>query len=61
MSGLPKVAICGLFGVSRQSYYRKKWRAAQIKDRATGVVESVEKIRAEMPRIGGRKLYHMLA
>lgn len=60
MSGLPKVAICDLFGVSRQSYYRKKWRAAQIKDRATEVVESVEKIRAEMPRIGCRKLYYML-
>ena len=60
MSGLPKVAICELFGVSRQSYYRKKWRAAQIKDRATEVVESVEKIRAEMPRVGCRKLYYML-
>ena len=60
MSGLPKVAICELFGVSRQSYYRKKWRAAQIKDRATKVVESVEKIRAEMPRVGCRKLYYML-
>ena len=60
MSGLPKVAICELFGVSRQSYYRKKWRATQIKNRATEVVESVEKIRAEMPRIGCRKLYYML-
>ena len=60
MSGLPKVAICELFGVSRQSYYRKKWRASWIKNRATEVVESVEKIRAEMPRVGCRKLYHML-
>lgn len=60
MSGLPKVTICELFGVSRQSYYRKKWRATQIKARATEVVENVEKIRAEMPRIGCRKLYYML-
>lgn len=60
MSGLPKVTICELFGVSRQSYYRKKWRADQSQDRAKEVVGSVEKIRAEMPRIGCRKLYHML-
>ena len=60
MSGLPKGAICELFGVSRQSYYRKKWRVSNGKERAKKVVESVEKIRAEMPRIGCRKLYHML-
>lgn len=60
MSGLPKGAICELFGVSRQSYYRKKWRVSNGRERAKKVVESVEKIRAEMPRIGCRKLYHML-
>lgn len=60
MSGLPKVAICELSGVSRQSYYRKKWSSARQKDRAGIVVQSVEKIRAEMPRVGCRKLYHML-
>ena len=56
MSGLPKGAICELFGVSRQSYYRKNGRVSNGKERAKKVVESVEKIRAEMPRIGCRKL-----
>ncbi|MCQ2222057.1 MAG: IS3 family transposase [Prevotella sp.] len=54
------MAICELSGVSRQSYYRKKWSSARQKDRAGIVVQSVEKIRAEMPRVGCRKLYHML-
>lgn len=60
MSGLPKVAICELSGVSRQSYYRRKWSSAQKRERAGTVVQSVERIRAEMPRVGCRKLYHML-
>ena len=60
MNGLSKSVICGLFGVSRQSYYRKKWRIETNTNRIEMAIENVEKIRAEMPRIGGRKLYHML-
>lgn len=60
MSGLSKVAICKLSGVNRQSYYRRKWSTAKTKERAESVVRSVEMIRAEMPRVGCRKLYHML-
>jgi putative transposase len=49
-----------LSGVNRQVYYRriKRKRIKQIK--ATEVISMVQNIRKQMPRIGTRKLYHML-
>ena len=52
--------ICKLLGISRQKYYRNKWSLSSNRKRATEVVDMVQIIRAEMPRIGTRKLYSML-
>ena len=52
--------VCLLLGVTRMSYYRNKWRKSRYENKATEVLRMVEKIRMEMPRIGTRKLHHML-
>ncbi len=52
--------VCRLLGISRQRYYRQKWRMDKSRRRAAGAVELVRAVRMEMPRIGTRKLYHML-
>lgn len=52
--------ICGLLGISRQKYYRNEWSIARSRNRATIAVSMVEEVRSEMPRLGTRKLYHVL-
>ncbi len=52
--------ICRLLGISRQKYYRQRWSISRGRQRATEIVDMVQEIRLEMPRIGTRKLYHML-
>jgi len=49
-----------LFGMSRQSYYRSGWRTKQRQDVASQVVCMVQNIRLDLPKVGTRKLYHML-
>ena len=49
-----------MFGVDRQVYYRRKQSFQRRKSRAVQVVELVETIRFQMPRIGVRKLYFLL-
>ena len=51
---------CNLFGYSRQVYYRSKKRVSKNRDRAELVVGLVKSVRMIMPRIGGKKLYHIL-
>ena len=51
---------CNLFGCDRQVYYRSKSRMLKNQNRATQVVLLIRPIRNKMPRIGGRKLYHIL-
>ena len=51
---------CNLFGYSRQVYYRSKNRVSKNRDRAEQVVGLVKSVRMIMPRIGGKKLYHIL-
>jgi transposase InsO family protein len=58
--GVGLARICRLFGVSRQAYYQYTW---DIKNRHTEheiVLKMVREIRMDHPRIGTRKLYHML-
>lgn len=52
--------MCELFGKSRQAYYQKiKYNYREVlKDHVT--IELVDKIRLDMPRIGGRKLYEIV-
>ena len=54
------VSACGLFGVNRQVYYRRKRTTKRKQDTASRVVEVVMKVRHQMPRIGTRKLYYLL-
>ena len=49
-----------MFGVNRQVYYRRIQTVKRRKSRAVKVIELVESIRFQMPKIGTRKLYFML-
>ncbi len=49
-----------MFGVNRQVYYRRIQAVKRRKSRAVLVIELVESIRLQMPKIGTRKLYFML-
>ena len=54
------VSACGLFGVNRQVYYRKKRATQKSQEKASKVVKMVMDVRRQMPRIGTRKLYYLL-
>ena len=49
-----------MFGVNRQVYYRRIQSVNKRKSRAVKVIELVESIRIQMPKIGTRKLYFLL-
>jgi transposase InsO family protein len=52
--------LCQLFGKSRNAYYDKsKFISKQIKNEIV-VLDLVKMFRSEMPRIGTRKVYHLL-
>jgi putative transposase len=53
-------SICGLFGKTRQAWYVHQWSDEDDTIRDTVVLKSVKEIREQMPRIGTRKLHHML-
>ncbi len=53
-------SICGLFGKTRQAWYVQQWSDEDDTLRDTVVLKIVKEIREQMPRIGTRKLYHML-
>lgn len=54
------VSACGLFGVNRQVYYRRKKATQNKLETAEKVVSLVQEVRRQMPRIGTRKLYYLL-
>jgi putative transposase len=49
-----------LFGISRQVYYRRIRSRQKRQSTALTVLEHVRKVRIQMPRVGTRKLYHIL-
>jgi putative transposase len=49
-----------LFGIDRQVYYRHKKRKARCSAMAAEAITLVREIRTRMPRLGTRKLYHLL-
>ena len=49
-----------MFGVNRQVYYRRIQTVKRRKSRAVQVIELVESVRLQMPKIGTRKLYFIL-
>ncbi len=54
------VSACELFGVNRQVYYRSRRSIARGQITAAEVVDLVIGVRQQMPRLGTRKLYHIL-
>ena len=51
---------CRYMGISRQAYYQAQQRMAQRSQRAEMVIELVQDKRMRQPRLGTRKLHHLL-
>ena len=49
-----------MFGYSRQAYYKKNKRREEKGEEERIVFLLVSKLRKRMPRIGGKKMYHLL-
>lgn len=52
---------CRLFGISRQSIYKKEKRIVFRNQELKQVKSAVMEIRMQMPKIGTRKLYYLLS
>lgn len=52
--------LCRLFGKTRHSYYDRHWRHQENNLQDEIIIQSVLQIRTEMPRVGTRKLMHLL-
>lgn len=53
--------LCGLFGKSRQAYYKNMRRKKQTTMEDAVILSLVAQVRDHMPRLGARKLLHLLA
>ena len=53
--------FCGLFGVSRQAYYRHLKKIEKQAFKEAIIIEMVNQIRKDLPKIGTRKIYYLLA
>lgn len=49
-----------MIGIPRQRYYKSKYRTQAKLKQSTRVIELVKAIRRQLPRLGTRKLYHIL-
>lgn len=52
---------CEVFGISRQACYKQIHSAKQKQAYAEYVISKVQDIRVRMPKLGTRKLYHLLS
>lgn len=52
--------ICNQFEISRQGYYKTRAEKNQTEDDRQKLIEKILELRAQMPMIGGRKLYYLL-
>ena len=52
--------FCALFGKSRQGWYELTHRQSEQQLAETIVLKLVAELRSELPRVGTRKLYHLL-
>lgn len=52
--------VCGLFGKTRQGWYKQQASLDNEVLREAIIVRHVRELRSQMPRIGARKLHHML-
>lgn len=49
-----------MLGISRQTIYQKEGRDRQRKEELVPVIEQVKLLRRNLPKVGTRKLYHLL-
>jgi transposase InsO family protein len=54
------VSLCGYFGITRQAFYKSRKRVEKEELKEALIVELVQEKRRELPRLGGKKLYHLL-
>jgi putative transposase len=52
---------CRYFGISRQAYYADRGRQQRRRDQADRIVKQVQTQRLRQPRLGTRKLHHLLS
>lgn len=57
---LSKEALCRLFGKTRHALYDHQWRSKAITFKEEVIVQLVKNIREKLPRVGTRKLLHLL-
>lgn len=53
-------AVCGLFGKSRQAWYKARQEEERQDMEAMALLHRIRQLRQELPRCGVRKLYHLL-
>lgn len=58
---LSQQVLCRSLGVSRQAHHKQGRRVASVLQGRELVVQLVHELRKELPKLGGRKLYHVLA
>jgi transposase InsO family protein len=51
--------LCGLFGLTRQAYYKAEKRQVLQEEKNQIVLRKIRKIREELPGVGTRKLHHL--
>lgn len=54
------MVLCGLLGVSRQAHYKSKKAVEKSLLEEQIVLSLVKEIRSKLPRVGARKLYHLI-
>jgi hypothetical protein len=52
--------LCKLFGKTRHAYYDHQWRAKDTILRDDIILQLIEQVRQSLPRLGTRKLYHLI-
>lgn len=53
--------LCGLFGKTRHAFYDWQWREQQDVFTDEIVLQAVQKVRQQLPRVGTRKLQELIA
>ncbi|MGC1099075.1 IS3 family transposase [Pantoea agglomerans] len=58
--GLSVVRICRFLKISRQAWYQGRQREQRKSEQACRITEAVKALRIQQPRLGTRKLHHIL-
>jgi putative transposase len=53
--------LCGLFGKTRHAWYDRQWREQQDIFSDEIILQTVQKLRQQLPRVGTRKLQELIA